>query len=87
MPNSSIVLHQPLGGFQGQASDIQRHAADILEVKRRMIRLYAHHCGRSEQDVEETLDRDFFMTAEQARDWGIVDHIRGSREEIELPAS
>jgi ATP-dependent Clp protease protease subunit len=79
LPNASIILHQPLGGFKGQASDIERHAADIIRVKKRMTRFYAEHCGRTEEEVERTLDRDFFMTAEEARDWGIVDEVRGSR--------
>ena len=83
LPNARIVLHQPLGGFQGQASDIERHADDILKLKRHMIRLYAKHCGRSEDDVERTLDRDFFMTAEEARDWGLVDHVYTRREMLE----
>jgi ATP-dependent Clp protease protease subunit len=81
LPNASILVHQPLGGFQGQASDIERHAADILKVKRHMTSLYAKHCGRTVEEVERTLDRDFFMTAEEARAWGIVDEVRGSRRE------
>ena len=68
-------MHQPLGGFQGQASDIERHAEDIIKTKRRMTELYARHCGRTLEEVERTLDRDFFMTAEEAKAWGIVDHI------------
>jgi ATP-dependent Clp protease protease subunit len=83
LPNASILVHQPLGGFQGQASDIERHAEDIVKVKRRMNALYARHCGRTMEEVEHTLDRDFFMTAEEARDWGIVDEVRGSRDATE----
>ncbi len=83
LPNSSMILHQPLGGFKGQASDIERHAADIMKLKRRMIRLYAEHCGRTEEEVERTLDRDFFMTAEDAKNWGLVDHVYSSREAVE----
>jgi ATP-dependent Clp protease protease subunit len=75
LPNSSVVVHQPLGGFQGQASDIERHAEDVIKTKRRMAALYARHCGRTPEEVERTLDRDFFMTAEEAKAWGIVDHI------------
>ena len=75
LPNSSIVVHQPLGGFQGQASDIERHAQDIVKVKKHMISLYAKHCGRTLEEVERTLDRDYFMDAEEAKAWGIVDHI------------
>jgi ATP-dependent Clp protease protease subunit len=83
LPNSSIVVHQPLGGFQGQASDIERHAQDVIKTKRRMIELYAKHCGRTPEEVEKTLDRDFFMTAEEAKAWGLVDHIYEKRQ---LPA-
>jgi ATP-dependent Clp protease protease subunit len=79
-PNSRIVLHQPSGGFSGQASDVQRHAEDIVEVKRRMNTLYAKHCGRTYEEVETTLDRDHFMSAEQAKAWGLVDEIIERRE-------
>lgn len=75
LPNARILLHQPSGGFQGQASDIERHAEDIVKMKRRMIGLYAKHCKRSPEEVERTLDRDFFMTAEEAKNWGLVDHV------------
>jgi ATP-dependent Clp protease, protease subunit len=80
LPNSSIVVHQPLGGFQGQASDIERHAQDIVKVKKHMIALYARHCGRTVEEVERTLDRDYFMDAEEAKAWGIVDHIYERRQ-------
>jgi ATP-dependent Clp protease protease subunit len=81
LPNSSVVVHQPLGGFQGQASDIERHAEDIVKTKKRMIALYAKHCGRSAEEVERTLDRDYFMTAEEAKAWGIVDHVYDRRHD------
>ncbi|MGN6464126.1 MAG: ATP-dependent Clp protease proteolytic subunit [Rhizobiaceae bacterium] len=81
LPNAQIVVHQPLGGFQGQASDIERHAENILRVKRRMIQLYSEHCGRSAEEVERTLDRDYFMTAEEAKEWGLVDHVYGTRKD------
>jgi len=81
LPNSSVVVHQPLGGFQGQASDIERHAEDIVKTKKRMIALYAKHCGRSAEEVERTLDRDYFMTAEEAKDWGLVDHVYDTRDD------
>jgi ATP-dependent Clp protease, protease subunit len=80
LPNSSVVVHQPLGGFQGQASDIERHAQDIVKVKKHMIALYAKHCGRTLEEVERTLDRDYFMNAEEAKAWGIVDHIYERRQ-------
>ncbi|HEV7255660.1 MAG TPA: ATP-dependent Clp protease proteolytic subunit [Mesorhizobium sp.] len=79
LPNCRILLHQPSGGFQGKASDIERHAEDILRTKRRMAELYAEHCGRGIEDVERTLDRDHFMTAEEAKAWGLVDHVYDTR--------
>jgi ATP-dependent Clp protease protease subunit len=85
LPNSSVVVHQPLGGFQGQASDIERHAQDIMKVKRRMIELYAKHCGRTLEEVERTLDRDYFMNAEEAKAWGLIDHIYEKR--LPMPAA
>jgi ATP-dependent Clp protease protease subunit len=81
LPNSSVVVHQPLGGFQGQASDIERHAEDLVKTKKRMIALYAKHCGRRAEEVERTLDRDYFMTADEAKDWGIVDHVYDTRDD------
>ncbi|WID97543.1 ATP-dependent Clp protease proteolytic subunit [Bosea vestrisii] len=75
LPNASLHVHQPLGGAQGQASDILIHAEEIQKTKRRMIRLYAEHCGRSEEEVERALDRDRFMTAEEALEWGLIDRI------------
>jgi ATP-dependent Clp protease protease subunit len=80
LPNARIMLHQPSGGFRGQASDIERHAEDIVKTKRRLNELYAKHCGRTYEEVERTLDRDHFMDAEQAKDWGIVDHVYATRE-------
>jgi ATP-dependent Clp protease protease subunit len=80
LPNASILVHQPSGGFQGVASDIQRHAEDIIKTKRRLNEIYARHCGRSYEEVERTLDRDHFMTAAEAKEWGLVDHIYTSRE-------
>jgi ATP-dependent Clp protease protease subunit len=79
MPNARIMVHQPSGGFQGSASDIERHAEDVIKTKRRLNELYAKHTGRSYEEVEKTLDRDHFMDAEEAKAWGIVDHIYESR--------
>ena len=80
LPNASIMLHQPSGGFQGVASDIQRHAEDILRTKRRLNELYSKHCGRTYEEVERTLDRDHFMTAAEAKEWGVVDQVYTTRE-------
>ena len=79
LPNASLHVHQPLGGFQGQASDVFIHAEEMQKVKRRMIDLYARHCGRSPEEVERTLDRDKFMTSEEAREWGLIDYITETR--------
>jgi ATP-dependent Clp protease protease subunit len=81
MPNARIMLHQPSGGFQGMASDIERHAEDIIKTKRRLNELYAKHTGRSYEEVEKTLDRDYFMSAEEAKAWGLVDHVYESRDD------
>src|SRR5471032_701874 len=75
LPNSRIMVHQPSGGFQGQASDIQRHAEDILKVKRRLNEIYVHHTGQSYEAIERTLDRDHFMSAEEAKAFGVVDEV------------
>src|SRR6201990_3116552 len=75
LPNASIMVHPPSGGFQGFASDIWRHAEDILKTKRRLNEIYSRHCGRSYEEVERTLDRDHFMTSEEAKEWGLVDHV------------
>jgi ATP-dependent Clp protease protease subunit len=80
LPNASILVHQPSGGFQGVASDIERHARDILKTKRRLNEIYARHCGRTFDEVETTLDRDHFMTAEEAKEWGLVDQVYKSRD-------
>ena len=81
LPNARIMLHQPSGGFQGQASDIERHAEDIVKTKRRLNEIYVKHTGRDYDVIEKTLDRDFFMTAEDAREFGIIDEVFTSRPE------
>lgn len=81
LPNSRIMVHQPSGGYSGKASDIQRHAEDIIKTKRRLNEIYAKHTGRSYEEVEEKLDTDTFMTPEEAKDWGLVDHVIERRAE------
>jgi ATP-dependent Clp protease, protease subunit len=83
LPNSRIMVHQPSGGFQGQASDIALHAKEILELKERLNRIYVHHTGQDYEVVETALERDNFMTAEKAKDWGLVDEIVASRGKAE----
>jgi ATP-dependent Clp protease, protease subunit len=80
LPNARIMVHQPSGGFRGQASDIERHAEDIIATKRRLNEIYVKHTGQPYDRVEKTLDRDHFMTAEEARAFGIVDRVYEKRE-------
>jgi ATP-dependent Clp protease protease subunit len=80
LPNARIMLHQPSGGFRGQASDVERHAEDIIKTKRRMNELYAKHTGQSYEVIERTLDRDHFMSADEALAFGIVDHVYARRD-------
>ena len=81
LPNSRIMVHQPSGGYSGKASDIERHAEDIIKTKRRLNEIYAKHTGRTYDEVEEKLDRDTFMTPEEAKEWGLVDHVIERRAE------
>ena len=81
LPNSRILVHQPSGGFQGQASDIQIHAKEALELRRRVEEIYAHHTGKPVEDVSEALERDRFFTPEQARDSGLVDRVMQYRSD------
>jgi ATP-dependent Clp protease protease subunit len=80
LPNARIMVHQPSGGYSGKASDIERHAEDIIKTKKRLNELYAKHTGQPLEVVEETLDRDYFMTAEEAKAWGLVDLVIEKRE-------
>ena len=85
LPNSRIMLHQPSGGFQGQASDIALHAEEILNLKKRLNSIYVKHCKQKLSKVETTLDRDNFMTAEEAKGWGIIDKIVNTRKNTDAP--
>ena len=84
LPNSRIMLHQPSGGFQGQASDIALHAEEILDLKKRLNSIYVKHCKQKLSKVETTLDRDNFMTAEEAKGWGIIDKIVNTRKNTDV---
>ena len=75
LPNSRVMVHQPSGGFQGQASDIAIHAKEVMELKTRLNEIYVKHCGQELEKVEAALDRDNFMTPEQAKEWGLIDNI------------
>ena len=80
LPNARVMVHQPSAGFQGQASDIERHAEDILKTKRRLNEIYVKHTGQPYEIIERTLDRDHFMTAEQAKAFGLIDEVITKRE-------
>ena len=86
LPNARIMVHQPSGGFRGQASDIERHAEDIIKTKRRLNELYAKHTGKPVEEIERALDRDNFMTSEEAKAFGLVDHVYEKREAPEAGA-
>jgi ATP-dependent Clp protease, protease subunit len=81
LPNSRIMVHQPSGGFQGQATDILLHAQEIQNIKRRLNEIYVKHTGQSYQMIEDSLERDRFLTAEQAREFGLVDKVIEKRSE------
>ena len=83
LPNARIMVHQPSGGFRGTASDIERHAEDIIKTKRRLNEIYVHHTGRTYEEVEKTLDRDHFMTSDEALEFGLIDKVISSREAME----
>jgi len=80
LPNARILLHQPSGGFQGQASDIERHAEDIVKMKRRLNEIYVKHTGKDYDTIERTLDRDYFLTATEAEEFGLIDKVLTSRD-------
>ena len=83
LPHARIMVHQPSGGFQGQASDIERHAEDIIKMKKRLNEVYAKHTGQDLEMIETTLDRDYFMTAQEACDFGLIDQVITSRAALE----
>jgi ATP-dependent Clp protease protease subunit len=75
LPNSRIMLHQPSGAFEGQATDIMVHAKEILDLKKRLNEIYVRHTGQTLRKIEDALERDYFLTAEMARDFGIIDKV------------
>lgn len=75
LPNSRVMIHQPLGGFQGQAADIEIHAREILEIRARLNQIYAETSGQPIEKIEKAMDRDNFMTPEAARSFGLIDHV------------
>ena len=81
LPNARIMVHQPSGGFQGQATDIMLHAQEILNLKKRLNEIYVKHTGQTYKTIEDALERDKFLTAEMAKDFGIVDKVIDKRPE------
>jgi ATP-dependent Clp protease, protease subunit len=75
LPNARIMLHQPSGGFQGQATDIMLHAQEILNIKKRLNDIYVKHTGQTLKKIEDALERDYFLTGEMAVEWGVVDKV------------
>ena len=86
LPNARIMLHQPSGGFQGQATDIMLHAQEILNLKKRLNDIYARHTGQPLKKIEDALERDTFLTAEMAKDFGLVDKVIDKRPLEEIRA-
>jgi ATP-dependent Clp protease protease subunit len=83
LPHSRIMVHQPSGGVQGQASDIQIHANEILTIRKKLNEIYVHHTGQNIKKIEEYLDRDSFMGPEEAKNFGLIDKIVNKREDID----
>ena len=81
LPNARIMVHQPSGGFQGQATDIMLHAQEILNLKRRLNEIYVKHTGQPLKKIEDALERDMFLTAEMAKDFGLIDKVIEKRSE------
>jgi len=79
LPHSRVMVHQPSGGFQGQAADIERHAKEILDLRNRLNQLYVKHTGQPLEKIEEAMDRDTFLTAEAAKDFGLIDEVIDKR--------
>tara|TARA_B100000674_G_C37623769_1_gene815566 strand:- start:19 stop:642 length:624 start_codon:yes stop_codon:yes gene_type:complete len=82
LPNSRIMLHQPSGGFSGQATDIEIHAKEILEIKERLNKIYEKHTKQKVEIIRKTLERDYFMTAIEAKKFGVIDEIINNRDQI-----
>jgi len=85
LPNARVMVHQPSGGFQGQATDIMLHAQEILNLKKRLNEIYVKHTGQSLKKIEDALERDYFLTADMAKDFGLVDKVIDKRAEELAP--
>ncbi len=83
LPNSRILIHQPMGGFQGQASDIEIQAKEILRMKDRLNQILVAHTGKELESIQKDTDRDFFMSGEEAKKYGIIDHVIANRDDLD----
>ena len=83
LPNSRILIHQPMGGFQGQASDIEIQAREILRMKDTLNQILVHHTGKKLKQIQGDTDRDFFMTGQEAKVYGIIDHVISTRDDLD----
>jgi ATP-dependent Clp protease protease subunit len=84
LPHSRILIHQPMGGFQGQASDIEIQAKEILRMKETLNQILVKHTGKNLEQIKQDTDRDYFMSGTEAKDYGIVDHVIASRDDLDL---
>lgn len=82
LPNSRVMIHQPLGGYQGQATDIEIHTNEMLSIKKRLTNILAHHTGQTPERIKEDTERDNFMSAEQAKEYGLVDEVIDARSKL-----
>lgn len=85
LPNSRIMVHQPSGGAQGMASDIEIQAREILKLREKLNKIYVHHTGQKLSDIEKVMDRDTFMASDEAKKFGLIDHVVATREDIPKP--
>ena len=82
LPNSRILIHQVSGGFQGQGTDIEIQAREVIGLKRRLEEIYAHHTGKSQEEISRDMERDFFLSPEEAKDYGIIDSVISNRDAV-----
>ncbi|UCG09452.1 MAG: ATP-dependent Clp endopeptidase proteolytic subunit ClpP [Desulfobacterales bacterium] len=83
LPNSRILIHQPMGGFQGQASDVEIQAKEILRMKDTLNKILVTHTGKTLEQIQKDTDRDFFMSGEEAKDYGLIDHVITNRDDLD----
>ncbi len=85
LPHARVMIHQPAGGSEGQASDIEIYAKEIVHMRERLVEILAHHTGQSTEQIRKDSDRNFFMSAEEAKEYGVIDQVISGRQEIPTP--